>query len=452
VRPQARGNPIPIDVWLQYYAGPEFLDPVRNLAREFERKHPDYSINIRGVHFHAMADEVREAAAGRGVAPTLAEYFCFLTQEARDARRADGAPLFTSAAAAIGGRAEILGEPVVLDDILPAARDYFSYGGELPSIPWMASTPLLFANATVLAAAGIGRLPGTWAEIEAACHAVASLRGGPAHGITWPNFGMFFQLAVAQQGGLLADHDNGRSGRAEKVDLASGEMMSYVRWWQRLHKAGHYLYTGTPADTSNTAKAFAEAIAAFGKQQTAFTISSSVDTGRLTQAADAGGFAIAACRVPHNDEVRYAGNLVGGDSFWLANGLDRRTQDGALAFLQFLNNPRNAADRHKEKAFCPITRASAALLAGEGWFAEHPIFQTATDIVGVGNDSPAARGALLPGFAGVHDVLSYAMHDVLTSSVNPDERFARATAEAQRLLDAYRQRHPPASTAQAGGG
>jgi sn-glycerol 3-phosphate transport system substrate-binding protein len=441
--PRIQDGKITIDVWLQYYVTPDFLDPVRRMAAEFESRHPDYRIDIKGHHFETIVTEMREAVA-RGAGPTVAEYFCFMTAEARDARGPDARALFTSVTPAIGGRREILGEPVTIGDIVPAARDYFSYDGELPAVPWAASTLLLFANTTLLEAAGVPELPRTWAEVEAACQALARLRNGPSHGICWPNYGWFFQLAVAQQGGWLADHDNGRHGAAEKVDLASTEMLAYINWWRRLHELGHYLYTGTPADSAkNTGKAFAESIDAFAQQRVAFALSSSVDSPRLVRAARAGGFPIAAARVPHNGEVPYAGNLIGGDALWLASGLDPRTQDGALAFIQYLSNPRNAAGRHKATGHSPITRAAAELVAQEGWFEANPAFGVASGLLGQGTDSLAARGALLPRFFGVHTAMTHAMHDVLTGDADPQQRFAQATVDAQRLLDDYR-RHNPA--------
>jgi sn-glycerol 3-phosphate transport system substrate-binding protein len=437
---QNQDGRIPIEVWLQYYVTPDFLDPVRRIAAEFEARHPDYRIDIRGHHFETIVPEMREAVA-RGEGPTVAEYLCFMTADARDAHGRDSGALFTSVTQAIDGRREVLGEPVILGDIVPAARDYFSYDGDLPAMPWAASTLLLFANTTLLEAAGVPELPRTWADVEACGKALARLRNGPSHGICWPNYGWFFQLAVAQQGGWLADHDNGRIGSAEKVDLASTEMLAYVNWWRRLHKLGYYLYTGTPADSAkNTGKAFAESIDAFAQQRVAFALSSSVDSPRLVQGARAGGFSLAAAKVPHNGEVPYAGNLPGGDALWLASGLDPRTQDGALAFIQYLNNPRNALSRHQATGHSPITRPAAELAAQEGWFEANPIFGVAAGLLDQGNESLAARGALLPRFFGVHTAMTHAMHDVLTEDADPEQRFARATVDAQRLLDDYRRR------------
>jgi sn-glycerol 3-phosphate transport system substrate-binding protein len=40
----------------------------------------------------------------------------------------------------------------------------------------------------------------------------------------------------------------------------------------------------------------------------------------------------------------------------------------------------------------------------------------------------------------VHTAMTHAMHDVLTEDADPEQRFARATVDAQRLLDDYRRR------------
>ncbi len=432
------GSRTTITCWLHVFHDPAFLDPVRELATRFEARHPEYEVRIEGQHFAATPEQVRRAVAS-GEAPTIVEYLYLDVQEALDARDAAGAPLFTSVAGALGGRSSVLGEPVVLADLVPAATDYFSYGGELVSMPSLVSTPLLYANTSLLTAAGVERLPTTWAELEAACGAVRALPGGPSWGVTWPNYGWFFQLAVAQQGGVLADHENGRAARARTVDLASAEMLAFVRWWRRLHETGAYLYCGHPADSvgDHTRRAFSAAVQAFGDQHVAFVLGSSVDARHLERAV-AGRFDVTACRVPHNGEVPYAGNLVGGDSMWLRAGLDDRTRDGALAFMQFMCAPENAADRHRATAFGPLTGAANALLEAAGWFNDRPVAATTSRILAESTLAPAARGAVLAGFAGVHDLLSQAMHDVLTSAAEPYDRFAEATSAAQELVAAAR--------------
>jgi sn-glycerol 3-phosphate transport system substrate-binding protein len=219
-------------------------------------------------------------------------------------------------------------------------------------------------------------------------------------------------------------------------------MLAWVEWWRRLHANGHYLYTGKIPDWEGTFRAFST-------KQTAIRISSSNDVDYTALAAKNGGFSLGVGIFPYNDQVRYGGNAVAGTSLCLASGLDQATEDGALAFLQFAHNPRNAADRHKANSFIPITQASFDLLESEGWFDEHPYSRVPSDHVSrypagavIAGDAardtaPPSRGALIGDFAGNQDSMCQAMGDVLALGADPVERFTQATAEAQQRLDDY---------------
>ncbi|CAL9623921.1 sn-glycerol-3-phosphate-binding periplasmic protein UgpB (plasmid) [Streptomyces sp. enrichment culture] len=421
-----------IDVWVADLTFPGYMDRLHRLGAEFEKAHPEYRINIEGRDFRLLSQQIAQAAdAGRP--PAVAEYYFAVTQAARDSRTRDGRPLFTSVQKAIAGRTEILGEPVVVDDLLPAVREHYSPGGDLTSMPAVVTAMLIYGNKTVLDRAGVTSLPTTWGGIEAACEAVAALPDGPPHGITWANHGLFFQQALAVQGGELADNANGRAGRASRLDLASREMLTWASWWRELHRRGHYLYTGKIPDWEGNLKAFAD-------QDVALRITSSNDLNYMATAARNAGFEMSVGRFPHRDGEPYGGNIIAGTSLWLANGLDEVTQDGALAFMQFLNNPRNAADRHIASSFVPVTRSSYRLLEEEGWFDAHPHHRLASEQLGSyaeGAGVPPCRGALFGDFAGAQDVMTRAMDDVLRRGAGPGRRFAEATTEAQELLDAY---------------
>ncbi|WP_103513040.1 extracellular solute-binding protein [Streptomyces sp. SM13] len=423
----------PIDVWVADLTFPGYMDRLHALGAEFEKAHPEYEINIEGRDFRLLSQQIAEAAE-QGRPPAVAEYYFAVTQAARDSRTPEGGPLFTSVQKAIAGRTEILGEPVVLDDILPAVREHYSLDGDLTSMPAVVTAMLVYGNKTVLDRAGVG-LPSTWGEIETVCQAVAALEDGPSHGVTWANHGLFFQQALAAQGGELADNGNGRTGRATRLDLASKEMLTWVEWWQRLHREGHCLYTGKIPDWEGNIKAFAD-------QDVALRITSSNDLNYMEMAAGNAGFELTVGPFPQPDGDAAGGNIIAGTSLWLADGLDQVTQDGALAFMQFLNNPRNAADRHIASSFVPVTRSSYRLLEEEGWFDAHPFHRLASRQLGSypqgGKEGvPPCRGALFGDFAGAQDVMTRAMDDVLSRSAVPAERFAEATAEAQSLLDAY---------------
>ncbi|MTE22519.1 extracellular solute-binding protein [Streptomyces sp. TRM43335] len=427
-----------LDVWLNDYpVVPLFLSETRKLAEEFGRTHPGVRVEVRGIDHLRLPEEVARAAR-EGRPPAIVQNFYTSTQLARDLRAADGSPLFTSVERAIAGREEILGVPVRLDDLVTAARDYYTFGDDgLFALPPLTSTTLLYANTTLLEAAGVDRIPRTWEEVTAACEAVARLGSGPAHGITWPNHGWLFQQAVAQQGALLADPDNGRAGRAGTVGLDSPAMLRFARWWQELHVAGHYHYTGLRSAGDDTYPAWELNHRAFAEQRVAMVLSTSVEADRMVRSGLDAGFAVEAAPMPRPGGVPYAGNVIGGDSLWLTAGLEPAALDAALAFLLTFLTPGNAATRHKTSGFVPVTESARALLEDEGWFDENPHHRVALDQLAAGDRSVAARGALLGDFVSIQDAMTAAMHDVLTAGADPAVRFGQATAEAQRLLDDY---------------
>ncbi|MGP3633019.1 extracellular solute-binding protein [Streptomyces sp. 24-1644] len=431
---QPEDERIVLDVWLANYPFPtydgrEFLAPLRERAAEFERAHPEYRIDITGHDFWTMPDMVAQAVS-EGRAPHVAGYYATDSQLARDARRADGTPLFTSVGAALAGRTEILGEPVVVGDLDATVRDSYSFGGELVSLPLTVTTMLCYANTKLLERAGVTELPRTWEEVVEACEALAGLEGHTGHGITWPNDGWVFQQAIALQNGLLADRDNGRSGPARTVDVASQQMLDWVRWWTLLQEKGHYLYTGGPSDWGGTFEAFVQ-------QRVAFTFDSSKAARELIQAGAQSGFEVAVFPLPRNAKSPYAGQPVSGDSLWLAHGLDKATEDGALALMQYLISPANAADWHRTNGFVPVTGAALDRLEKSGWFEQRPQQRVAGEQLKGSDRSPAALGALLGDFAGINEIITGAMDDVLRNGADPVKAFGEAAVKAQQLLDAY---------------
>ena len=417
-----------IDVWIGFtdYR----LDWAKERAAEFVEKHPEYTVNVEGYDSYEVLFDALTAASQQGDPPTIVQNFEAATQESRDAVNADGERLFVPLEEAIDGRDEILGEPVVLDDIVDAARGYYTIEGEFSSMPWNTSTPVFYANSTYMEDAGIEEPPATWEDLNAACEKVMELDDGPKHCISWPNHAWFPEQVLAEQGGLLADQNNGRDGRAENVDLTSPEWLAFIDYWKQLSDDGYYYYSGVQEDWDGPKNAF-------GGQEVAFLLTSSGDaTAVVGEAADT-GFDVEVSRYPFFADAPYAGNIIGGATLWLVDGLPETTQDGALAFMQFLNNPENAADWHKTTGYIPITNSAVELLEDEGWYDENPYQKVATDQLALSDGSPAASGVLLGSFVAIRAEVTQAVEDILTTGADPAERFAQAQENAQALLDEY---------------
>lgn len=420
---------IVINTLFSTYDFPGLVETLEKRGREFERAHPKYKVNVRFAYYQQLPEAVEKAAL-EGKAPAIASYNVSGTQSALDTLDMNGNPLFTPVGKAIGGRKKILGEKVVVDDLVPAGRRYYSYRGELVAMPLSLSTLHLYANMTLLKKAGVQAVPRTWAEINAACAALARLGSGPDQRcVAFANEGKLFLQALAQRGVPVTNNDNGRSGRATTVDLTSPELVAYATWWQQMNRAGYFLNSGMMEDWPGT-------FGAFATQQAAFTITSSFAMGFAEDAAKASGFELAVGPSP-SSQTPYAGAWLGGEGMYLAAGLDDATRDGALAFMQFVNSPKNGAEWHRVYGATPVTKGISEKLKADGWYKEHPGHLVTVDQINATTDTPGGQAPLFGGFAGIQQSLMRAFDDILEKNADPLERLTRAESIAQELLTDY---------------
>jgi sn-glycerol 3-phosphate transport system substrate-binding protein len=426
----ADGDVTTIEMWIAF-SDDARLGFTQDKAAEFNASHPEYNVEVTSFDSYNTVFEQAQLAIDAGNPPEIIHFFEAATQEALDAVDSNGDPIFASVTDAIAGRTEILGEPVVLDDVVSAASKYYTIEGQLYSMPWNTSSTTMFSNMDILNAAGITEPPVTWADVEAACEAITALPDAPSEGcITWPNHGWFFEQSLGQAGVDLVNNDNGRSARADAITLNSDAAVDYVQWWSDLEDSGDYVYTGVQRDWDGTS-------AAFQAQNVAMLVYSSSDTTALTDAGTENGFPVVSSFMPYNQDVEYAGNLIGGATLWMTSGLPEVAQDGALAFMSFFSNPENAAAWHQLTGYIPITNSAVSLLETEGWYEESPNSAVASEQLDAAADTPAATGALVGNFVAIRDVITAAIEDILVNDVDVAERMETAQADAQQLLDDY---------------
>jgi sn-glycerol 3-phosphate transport system substrate-binding protein len=401
-------------------------------AAEFNALHPEYNVKVTSFASYNDVFDAAVLAVDSGDPPGLIHFFEAATRQALDAVDSSGNPIFKSVTEAIGGRTEILGEPVVLDSVIDAARNYYTVDGSFYSMPWNTSTTVMFNNMDILNEAGITEPPVTWADVTTACEAIAALSDGPSGCITWPNHSWFVEQSLGQQGELLANNDNGRTGRATEVFLESDGILAYLEWWKGLSDADYYTYTGAQRDWGGTSNAFLA-------QEVAMLVYSSSDTTFFDEEAASAGFDVKASFQPRNEAVDYVGNLIGGATIWMLDGMDQKTEDGALAFMNFFSNPANAAEWHQITGYEAITKDSIALLEAEGWYGESPNSKVASDQLAAAKNTPASLGALLGNFVAIRDIITIAIEDILVNDLDVATRMAVANEEANKSLAEYEQ-------------
>lgn len=421
--PAAAQEKIEIKFW-HIFQDENRLSWSKDVAAAFNAQFPQYNVVVEAYENYEVLLDTAALALEQGNAPALLQYFEVATQFARDSG------FFKPVAEALNGRTELNGIPVNFDDFIQPVVNYFTLDGEFTSMPWNSSTPILYSNTAMLEAAGVETIPATWQELEAACVKIMAMASAPEACITWPNHGWFFEQWMAQQNAPLANNGNGRAERATEVLLDSEAAVTIASWWQKMYNEGYYYYSGRQRDWTATEQAIQTG-------QVAMVITSSADARNIIEAATGNGINLVTSRMPFNAEVGWTGNLIGGASIWLVDGLSPEVEEGALTFLLFLNNTENAASWHQATGYLPVRQSSVELLEKQGWFETNPNFYTASDQINNSTVTIATSGALLGTFVETRNIVTQAIEELMLAGGNPAERMAKAKADADALLLNY---------------
>lgn len=413
-----------IDVWIAF--SDYRLDWANEKAAEFNEMFPQYNVVITGGYSYEDVFAQVAVAAEQDELPAVVQFFEAGTQDARDSG------LFKSVSAAIADREEVNGIAVNLDDIVGPARAYYTVDGEFNSMPWNTSSAIMFSNMNILAEAGIETPPATWAEVDAACEAIMALESAPEYCFTWPNHGWFFEQWLAQQDALFVNNDNGRADRATEVAFNSEAGVAILAWLDEMVNKGYLYYSGAQGGDS-----WATVDQAFQTQQVAIAVYSSSDTTLYTQMGLDNGFEVKASFLPYNDATGWTGNLIGGATLWLTDGLEAEVEEGALSFMLYLANTENAADWHQTTGYIAIRESANELLEGEGWFEANPNQTVAAAQLSQSQLTPATSGALVGGFPAIRNVVTAAIDRVLLTEDDPATVLNDAASEANVIIEEY---------------
>lgn len=311
-----------------------------------------------------------------------------------------------------------------LQEILRPIRRYYEIDGRLCSLPFASSGPILYYNADAFAAAAITSPPRTFAQLREDARRLSD----PARrltGITWPLHSWFFEELLARQGALLADHENGRAGRATSVDLNSPAARAVVALWAGMVQDGSFANVGRGWDPAEQN---------FLSGRSAMLLTSTSDVFEIQKKA---AFRVRTAPLPGDGSNAPGGTIVGGNSLWIIKDKPAEERAAAYRFLKFMASKDSQRAWHVGTGYFPIRADVIDQLEKEGFYKRNPAAKTAIDQLRVGADVPAARGALLGTFAQTREYVESALEMILAGYQTPDQALAWAQSRADDALSRY---------------
>lgn len=282
----------------------------------------------------------------------------------------------------------------------PGVIAYYSDNdGNLLSMPWNSSTPILFWNKEIFAKVGLDpeNPPGTWEEMYWMSKRIID-RGGATCGFTigWQfwvleNLGAWHNVELSTNGNGFGDINS---------ELAMNkpffvEMVQALADWQ---KEGVFKYGGRRGDPNKL----------FTTGECAMVLNSSAYYGGFKKTVTFSEKSIGQTFLPYwASKVESPQNsFIGGATLWVFSGHDDVEYSAVADFFQFLSLPEVQKDWHVSTGYIPITTAAYDLAAKEGHYERNPGADIAIKQVSFNKATLNSRGHRLATLLQIGDIMN----------------------------------------------
>ncbi len=317
--------------------------------------------------------------------------------------------------------------------IEPNIANYYSIDGNLQSMPFNSSMPLLYINKEAFVKAGLDptKPPTTLDEIAAAAKRLTIRDSGgkvKQYGFGAAIYGWFLEQMLAQAGQEYCDKGNGRKDLASKVQFDSEQGIKIAQWWTDLVKAGYAANTGRKTD---------DAQAAFKSGTIAMHLESTGSLRGYTEAAK-GKFTVMTAPFPKFDSSSSGGPIIGGASLWIdAVGHTDAEKRASWEFASFAASAAQQAAWHVGTGYFPINKNALDEDTDKKWVAEFPQFQTAIDQLHSTKPSTASAGCILGVMPQARQAAENGLEKAITGGAAPDAAMKEAAKAIQPQIDNY---------------
>lgn len=302
---------------------------------------------------------------------------------------------------------------------------YTTTEGQMLSMPFNSSTPVLWYNKDAFEKAGLdpNMPPATWAEVEMA--ATKLQEAGYACGFTtaWESW-IHIENFSAWHNQTIGTLSNGFEGIGTELSFNTTAVVDHITAMGEWQKSKIFDYGGR---TNKAAPKF------YSQECAMYTESSAGYAGIKANATD---FEFGIGRLPYWDGVEGApqNTIIGGASLWTLGGHEADEYKGVAQFFSYLSSADVQAWWHQETGYLPITIAAYELTKEQGFYDENP----GTDIAieQMQNQTPTAnsKGLRFGNFVQIRDVIAEELERVWAGDATAQEALDAAVSRGNELL------------------
>jgi sn-glycerol 3-phosphate transport system substrate-binding protein len=338
-----------------------------------------------------------------------------------------GTATMMSARGAVKPVYEVMGDADLewdADAYLPAVRSYYSTPeGQLLSLPFNSSTPVLWYNESLLNEAGIEEVPQTWDEMFAAADALQEIGHDCAFSFGWQSWVMV-ENYLAWHDQPIGTMENGFAGLGTELVFDDSESLTDLL--QRIADstdAGTFEYGGRRGDSLPL---FTEGECAMWMNSSAYY------AGISDQAEFAFGQAMLPLDTSAADEPQ--NSIIGGATLWVLEGHEAEEYQGVAEFFDYMSRPEVQADWHQSTGYVPITTAAWELSQEQGFYEQEPGTDTAIKQLSLNEPTANSAGLRFGNFVQIRDIINEELEDLWAGEQSAEEALQNAAERGNALL------------------
>jgi sn-glycerol 3-phosphate transport system substrate-binding protein len=316
-------------------------------------------------------------------------------------------------------------------DFEPAVLNYYKYQDKLQSMPFNASSAVLFYNKDAFKEVGLDpeKPPKTFSEVNDYAKKLVKKDAGGAvvrAGFAPSIYGWFFEQALAVSGALYADNGNGRDDRATKVVYNSSEGKAILDWWKAGVDGGYFTNVGIDNDGAK---------AAFQAGKSAMILES---TASLRGFINGAKFQVGVGRFTKPDNAPAdGGNIIGGASLYIMKSRLAEEQQAAWEFVKYVMSPAVQAQWQADTGYYPVRKAAYNEGPSKEWATKYPQFLVAVDQIRTAPQNRKSNGAVLGVFGQSRARTQKAIESVLLGQATSQQALDAAVADMNPQVDKY---------------
>ena len=311
-------------------------------------------------------------------------------------------------------------------DFLSVVKSYYSYKGNLYSMPFNSSTAIFYYNKTIFKKAGLDpeKVPTTFYDIEKNAKACV-LSGATKIGFTtaWPSWTLMENMH-AWHDQPFADQDNGFEGFATTLNINGTLGRQILDLLSRWKDEGVYTYAGRGSQGDQP---IINGEAAMGLASTALV-------GTLTKTAK---FEWGTGNLPRIAGYPIGNSIIGGASLWVMKGHKPEEYKGVAKFLEFLGKPEQQAWWHAQTGYLPISNSALKALQKTDHFKKNPNMWTAFAQITKGKTTKNSQGIRLGNLVAIRDAIEAEMENVIAGKKTSLQGLDDAAKKGNELLKEF---------------